>query len=279
MAEKGYANYTPKNYDPFSLEKDKIRFIEAERNPYKMASFTKQIKHLKRYINILQDREIIDSKINTRMIDPKNYVSKEMNISTYTRREHSLTVEEFQALCDADLSGDLDLARDMFVIAVLGGGFRGEEFYNQQLSFEKRDGKYFTRVYHSKNQEENFNPAFGQLLRIIDKYNGSMPKFLEVDTFRRCLKTIAEKLNFTRTIYSPNTFLNAKDKFVKTELKEIFSIYFARKTCVKYLGHHGFTDDEIIEFTRHADTRTLKHYKGAATEDDKIRTLKAKGLL
>jgi len=279
MAEKGYAHFHPKNYSPFSLEQNKIQFINSERSAFKISSFKKHVKHFKRYINLLQDLEIVDNKINTRLIDATDYINDQINTSAYTRREHALTVEEFEQLCNAKLNNEFDLARDMFIIAVLGGGFRGEEFYNQQLSFEKRNGRYFTRVYHSKNQVENFNPAFGELLRIIDKYNGKMPKFLDVDTFRERLKTIAEKLNFTRTIYSPNTLLNAEDKFIKTELKEIFSIYFARKTCVKYLGYHGFTDDEIIEFTRHADTRTLRFYKGAATEDDKLRTLKAKGLL
>ncbi len=41
-------------------------------------------------------------------------------------------------------------------------------------------------------------------------------------------------------------------------------------------GLKGFTDEELIEFTRHADTRTLKHFKGMATEDEKLRKLKDK---
>lgn len=279
LAEKGYAHVHPKDYSPFSLEKHKIQFINSERSAFKISSFAKHVKHFKRYINIQQDYEMIKSNINTRMIEHTDYVKDQINSSTYTRREHHLTVEEFEKLCKADFEGDLDLARDMFVIAVLGGGFRGEEFYNQELSFEKRDGIYYTRVYHSKNEQENFNPAFGELIRIIEKYNGKMPKFLPVNFFRDCLKTIANKLEFDRIIRSPNTFLNANEKFQKTELKNIFSVYFARKTLVKYLGYHGFADDQIIEFTRHADTRTLMHYKGKATEDDKKRTLKDKGLL
>ncbi len=279
MAEQGYANYSPKGYDPFNLEKTKIRFIEAERKPYKMSSFTKQIKHLKRYINILQDYDIIKVRINTRTIDSKDYVKKGVNLSTYTRREHALSVEEFKKLCEADLSGELDLARDMFIIAVLGGGFRGEEFYNQELSFEKRDGRYFTRVYHSKNQAENLNPAYGELLKVIKKYNCQIPEFLPINTFRNNLKAIAEKLEFNRIIRSPDTTLNANQKFQNDKLKDIFSIYFARKTCVKLLGHYGFTNEEIIEFTRHADTRTLRFYKGKTTEEEKIRKLKEKGLI
>jgi len=59
-------------------------------------------------------------------------------------------------------------------------------------------------------------------------------------------------------------------------LKDIFNSYFARKTCVRVLNSNGFSEEEIIEFTAHADRSTLKYYKGNMTIEDKERLVKSK---
>ena len=263
LVKDGYSTFIPRSYDPFSLSKYRLKFINSERRPYRYAGFEKAVKHLKRYIFLLQKYKIIAYDRNPQFISAKDYVGRNVLTTSYTRREHSLTQTEFDALCSKDFNDrKLNAARDMFILAVLGGGFRGEELYNHQLNIEKRDGRYILQVYHSKTSKTNINPVFGALRDVIDRNNGGLPEFLPKEEFRKALKKIAEELNFDRIITSPNTLIGSNNKLDKVVLKDIFSIYFARKTYVSMLDAYGMPEEDIIEFTSHSKTDTLKHYKG-----------------
>ena len=275
LVQEGYALVHPKNYTPFNLIKHKIDFIKAERHAYKFGAFEKLVKQLKRYIFLLQKNNIIAYNRNIDNINAKDFISRTVNTTGYTRRTHSLTIEEFKKLSSTDFGNPkLNTARDMFVIATLGGGFRGEEFYNDELSIEERDDNYVINIYRSKTQTLESNPVFGALEKLIIKNNGNLPKFLPIAEFRKSLKKIAEILEFNRIIISPDTSINSSGKQVKHVLKDIFSIYFARKTFVEFLDSAGMVDDDIIEFTSHSKTDTLKHYKGNLSLNNKFKVLK-----
>jgi hypothetical protein len=277
LVEKGYSKYHPKAYDPFTLHKTKIKFIKSKRQPYKFSAFEKMVKHFKRYLFLLQKYKVISYQRNPDFITAKDYVGRKVNTTSFTRTEHSLTTEEFTTLCNKNFNDDkLNLARDMFILATLGGGFRGEELYNNQLSVEKRGDNYLLHIYHSKNQSKNINPVFGELKQVIDRHSGSLPEFLPIEEFRTALKTIAHDLEFDRIIYSPYTFLDADNgnKQIKEVLKDIFSTYFARKTLVTYLNSIGMHDEDIIEFSAHSNTKTLAHYKAKLSLENKEKFLR-----
>ena len=80
-------------------------------------------------------------------------------------------------------------------------------------------------------------------------------------------------MNFDRTIFSPNTFLDSAGGQIKDVLKEIFSIYFARKTFITMLDAKGMSDDDIIEFSSHSKVGTLKHYKGNLSLSNKFKLI------
>ena len=85
---------------------------------------------------------------------------------------------------------------------------------------------------------------------------------------------IAKQLNFKRRIKSPDTKLDSKEKYVTNTVSELFNAYFARKTYVTILNSLELTEEQIIEFTSHADQATLKYYKGRMTIEDKEKLLK-----
>ena len=276
LVSNGYSSFQPRNYHPFNLDQYRIKFIEAERKPYRFAGFEKLVKHLKRYIFFLQKYNIIPYNRHPDLIEAKDYVGRKVQTTPYTRREHALTNDEFNLLAITDFANEkLNLARDMFIIAVLGGGFRGEELYNHELKLEQRGNKYLLHVYHSKTLTSNINPVFGALNDVIKRHNGGLPEFLPIKEFRNALKNIAEELNFNRIIISPSTYLDTKKKLEKFVLKDIFSVYFARKTFVSILSSKGVPDEKIIEFTSHAKTDTLLHYKAKSTIDEKEKIVKS----
>jgi hypothetical protein len=272
LIDKGYPVVHFRGYDPFTIVKYRDRLIKSKRLPYKEKSFQKVVKHLKRHIDILQKYDLIPYKKNTKLLQSADYLKRKSKNQTYTRREHSLTVQEFNLLAEKDFEDQkLNLARDMFVIAVLGGGFRTLELYNDHLYIQ--DNRL--HIYRRKTNETSTNPIILQLNEVVKRYNG-LPGFLKVDEFRTSLQTIAKQIPLDRIISIPDTFINSKKDLIKVRIYEIFNPYFARKTCVTILNHLGLSEEEIIEFTCHADTRTLKYYKGNMTIEDKERLMQSK---
>lgn len=280
LVEEGYSTYRPRTYHPFNLTTHKIKLINSPRSPYRYAGFEKLVKHLKRYIFLMQKYQIISYQRNPKFINAKDYVGRNVQKTPYTRREHSLTNDEFTSLCTKDFNDTLlNNARDMFILAVLGGGFRGEELYNHELTLEKRDNQFILHIYNSKTNTSNINPVFGELNNVIQRWDGKLPNFLPNIEFRKALKVLASKLDFNRVIVSPNTFMNSKEKMSKEILKDIFSTYFARKTCISLLDSFGMSEEDIIEFTSHSKIDTLKHYKGRLSVANKISVLRKHNLL
>lgn len=274
LVQNGYAVIHPRNYNPFNLEKFKVELINAERKPYRFSAFNKLLKHLKRYINLLKKYNIIILNYDIDLFEAKDFIGRNVSTENYTRREHSLNSLEFEQLCSTDFNDkNLNIARDMFIIATLGGGLRGEEFFNDQLSIEKFKDKYVLHIFRTKTKTIEQNPIFGKFEEIINKNNGKLPYFLNEAQLRAALRKIANELNFDRIIFSPNTFLNEKGGMTKYIVKDIFSIYFARKTFVSFLDAAGMMDDDIIEFTSHSKTDTLKHYKGNLSLSNKFKLI------
>jgi hypothetical protein len=272
LIDKGYPVIHERGYDPFSIVKYQERFVKSKRLPYKEKSFQKVVKHLKRHIDILQKYDLIPYKKNTKLIQAGDYLMRKAKKQTYTRREHSLTVHEFDLIADTDFKDqNLNLARDMFVIAVLGGGFRTQELYNDHIYIQSNR----LHIYRKKTNETSTNPIILQLKEVINRHNG-LPEFLNVDDFRTSLQVIGNQLPLDRVISIPDTFINSGKDMIKVKIKDIFNPYFARKTCVTILNHLGLSEEEIIEFTSHADKRTLKYYKGNMTIEDKERLINAK---
>jgi hypothetical protein len=272
LIDKGYPVIHERGYDPFSIVKYRERFVNSKRLPYKEKSFQKVVKHLKRHIDILQKYDLIPYKKNTKLIQAGDYLKRKAKKQTYTRREHSLTVQEFNLIADTDFKDtNLNLARDMFIIAVLGGGFRTQELYNDHLYVQ--DNRL--HIYRTKTNETSTNPIILQLNEVINRHNG-LPEFLIVDDFRTSLQVIGNQIPLDWIISIPDTFINSKKDMIKVRIKEIFNPYFARKTCVTILNYLGLSEEEIIEFTCHADKRTLKYYKGNMTIEDKERLINSK---
>jgi len=230
------------------------------------------VKHLKRHIDILQKYDLIPYTKNTKLIQASDYLKRKAKKQIFTRRDHSLTVKEFNLIADTDFKDEkLNLARDMFIIAVLGGGFRTLELYTDHLYVQ--DNRL--NIYRQKTNERSINPIILQLNDVIKRHNG-FPEFLNVEDFRSGLKEIAKQIPLDRVISVPDTKVNSEKGYKKVKIHEIFNPYFARKTCVTILNHLGLSEEEIIEFTCHADTRTLKHYKGKMTIEDKERLMQLK---
>jgi len=129
----------------------------------------------------------------------------------------------------------------MFVIAVLGGGFRTLELYNEHIYIQNNR----LHIYRKKTNETSTNPIILQLKEVINRHNG-LPEFLNVNEFRKCLQTIAKQIPLDRIISIPNTLINSEKDLIKVKIYDIFNPYFARKTCVTILNHLGLSEKKLL---------------------------------
>jgi hypothetical protein len=265
--DNGYLNIHLKNYDPFSVVDFRDRIESAKRSPYKTNSFESLVKRLKRYVSIIQKNNIIPLKIDTGAISASDYYTRKTIRDRYTRINHHLNLEEFDQLAEFDFKDKrLNIARDMFVVAVLAGGLRLNELY-KPISIVGNTIQICRSK--SKNKKITTNPIYGELKRVFERHGG-MPSLLDEKDFRKALKEIANTLNFNRVILDNDTTLHSeKDEPDQVMIKEIFNPYFARKTCVFILNKFGLSEEDIIEFTQHEDRATLKYYKDKMSTNDK----------
>lgn len=271
LSQNGYADIRLRGYDPFNIEQFKNDIRNAKRKNYDAQSFKKILKHTKRYVEILQNKGLLSHDINTKSIISSDYISRKVQDENYTRQFHSLTVEEFNTFASKDFEDDkFNLARDMFVLAVLGGGLRTEELFDKSLKVI--DNQIY--IYRTKGKKITTNPiVFPQLISVIEKHKG-IPKMLKKNEYLSTLKVLAKILGFDRGIPCPNTKLNeSKGEIEYKPLYELFANYFARKTIVTILGNLDLRDEQIANYTAHADLRTLKHYKAPLTSAQKKKLL------
>lgn len=279
LVQEGFPDVRIKGYDPFNIQEYSERIISAERNPYKVQAFEKVVKHFKRYLSLLKEHELITYHKEVLMISAKKYLSREVTKDNYTRREFSLTPDEYNKIALTDFEDNRqNLARDMFIIMVQGGGFRTNEIF-KHVKVQNNE----ITVYRPKIKEVVTNPIWGHLADVIDRHNGDIPKnLLPVEDFRAALKEIAIQLDFNRIITRPNTTIhNKKGDKVATEdqveeivIKEVFSPLFARKTIFSYLHTiKDMKDEDIMEFASIKSKRTVNHYKSRMTIVEKFKLI------
>lgn len=266
----GYPDIRIKGYNPFNIHKYHEKLKNAKRKPYKVQAFEKVVKHFKRYLALLKEYDMIRYHKEVSLISANNYLSREVVKDQYTKKEFSLNPEEYNKLATTDFKDDkLNLARDMFVIMVQGGGFRTMEIFK----YVKLNGNEIT-VYRPKTKVVATNPIWGHLADVVARHNGLPQNLLPVQEFRAALKDIAIRLDFNRVITRPNTVIHNKkrkdmtieDEIEHIKIKEVFNPEFARKTLVTYLSHvKQLKDEDIIAFTSHKNTKTLNHYKSSRT--------------
>ncbi|MDO9257427.1 MAG: hypothetical protein Q7U54_18045 [Bacteroidales bacterium] len=275
LIQKGYPKVNVVGYSPFGISKYYDKLKTAERVPYKTSSFQKAVKHLKQYINILQTVSLLPiAAVSVKAITPTTYLSRTSVKENYTRREHTLNLQELNDLQNKEFSNcNHALARDMFLIQVFAGGLRVMELYDRNLSVQGE----FISIYRLKTKKITVNPILPELEKVLKRNNNQIPILMKESDYAKYLKEIAILMEWDRTIKAVNTTLDAEGKSGNKvaervdviSVKDIFKPYCARKTIVNYMSLHGFSQEEIIEFTQHMDTKTLKHYKSLLSPEQK----------
>jgi len=274
LIKHGYPDVRIKGYNPLNIHNYYDRLISAKRKPYKVQAFEKVAKHFRRYLSLLKEYDLIQYHKEVKLISANKYISRDVSKDRFTKKEFSLNPDEFNTLATTDFNDcRLNMARDMFVIMVQGGGFRTSEIF-KYVRIQKNE----ITVYRPKTKAIETNPLWGHLADVVARHNGLPQNMLPIPEFREALKKIADQLNFDRVITRPNTQIHNKkkedltieDEVETIEIKKVFNPEFARKTLVTV---KNMKDEDIITFTSHKNTTTLKHYKSSRTIVEKTRLI------
>ncbi len=270
LKNEGYANVHPKNYTPFNVSNYDFKLLSAEREIYTYKSFDKQIKHLKFYIETLQKQGLISkSCVDTRFVKTSDFFS---GISiTYTRASHALTKSEIDIILNAEFSGDVEIARQMFLIQIFAGGLRNEEFFNEYFKLAYANKMHYFMYFASKVGEIIENPLIeGYSDVLLEQIKYELPKLLKTDVYRRNIKKFASELNLDRIIrYKVPEAKNGEIKVIDKKIHEIINPYWCRKTFIRFAYTLGWSSDKIAQYTGHKETKTLNYYKDQLSAEEK----------
>jgi len=275
LRDEGYSTNRIKNLNPFTLNKYTIDFINSERKPYTYQSFDKQVKHLKFYIEKLQEYKIIArTTVDTRDVKTTKYADK--NGSMYTRSSHALLQSEIHDLMNARLTGKLETARIMFLIQTFAGGLRNDEFTNKFFKLKRTSkGVYYFSYYANKVSAYQENPLIKDYSDVVlEQINYNLPQFLNIDDYRDTLNDVAKEVGLNREIRYLIPMAGSKAEPKDEKIFDIINPYWCRKTFVKLTKSLGWKDELIASFTGHSDPRTInKHYFDKLSYEDKERLI------
>lgn len=271
LKEEGYASDVhPRNYTPFNIHDYTKDLVLSERKIYDRSSFDKQVKHLTRYIDLLQEQKKLSRKtVDTRDINTSSYVKK--NTSPYTRSSHALLQSEIDHVLNHKFTdGKLERTRVMFLLQLFSGGLRNDEFFNKYFKLKESNGVFYFSYYAHKTSTIEENPLIdGYSDVLLNQIDYKLPTFLKVSEYRDNLKLMAKEMNLNRDIrYQVMKATGETEVFVKP-IYELINPYWCRKSFVSLCTSLGWTKDEISEFTGHADSTTVRFYSDKLSLDEK----------
>lgn len=218
--------------------------------------FGKIITVLKSILNSATDRGI-----NTVM----TYKSKEFKALKEDVDNIYLNEEEINELIDLDLtdSKKLDQARDLFIIGCYTG-LRFSDFSKLSTS-NISDG--LIKVKTQKTGTTVIIPLLPEVERIIEKYNGNLPKAYCNQKMNEYLKLIGKRAQMFETIQKNRL---SGVKVIKSTLEkwQLISTHTARRSFATNMYKRGIDSISIMQLTGHSTEKSFMTYIKISQEEN-----------
>ena len=227
-----------------------LRFLEwLEQQGYKVNMQGSFIRSLKAVMNEAYKRGLHTNLAYTQFVKPVEKVTTVF-----------LTMDEVDRIYKAELSGVLEIARDLFIL----GCYTGLRFSDySRLTKEEGNKEIITKI-QQKTKEEVTIPVHPRVREILNKWNGA-PE-LSVQKMNQHIKTICASVGIDDTI-------EVKDgkKIVYKKKYEMVSSHTARRTAATNLLLSGATIYEVMRFLGHTNvTQTQIYLRVSSAENAKI---------
>ncbi len=222
----------------------------------KINGFGKVVKLLKSILN-----SATDQGYNTNTI----YKSKEFKVLREEADNIYLNEEELQRIIELDLSqqSKLERVRDLFYI----GCYTGLRFSDYgQIIPENIKGDSL----HIKTQKTGalvVIPLLDETQKVIEKYDGNLPKPMTNQVMNRYLKKIGElaKINSSFNTYHTTGSGRVKETYKKWEL---ISTHTARRSFATNMYKRGLDTMMIMRITGHSSEKVFMDYIKISKEEN-----------
>jgi len=243
-----------KNYDvklsfddidfKFSKSLQKFMFDCEDLNINKLTTTARYFKDLKAVMNTASKE-----KVSSNYIDFKHIRVKSMKTTRV-----ALCKKEIKEIRKLNLTGDMKLYRDLFLISYYTG-FRISDLTT--IKPYHIENKKITKVL-----QKGFKPYTFKLKKkariLLGSYNNQVPKF-KIQDFRKQLKVIAKMAGITKIIEYPDNW-KGKEIISKKPKWKMVCPHTARRSAIKQKELDGWTELRIMEFSAHSKSETLKSY-------------------
>lgn len=214
---------------------------------------------------LLRNQKMADSTVHPHVKWLKaffrfSYPEKDVSFMKYSmpstdKEIIALNEEELNQLMEANLTGYLDKARDLFVfLATTGMRFNDSQRFDPSWITPE----HIIEFTQHKTSGKAFSPLYEVAQKILNKYGGTQP-VISNQKFNDHLKELFKELEMNR----PITLHITKAKVVYQEIKPLSSVissHAALRTFISICLQKGMPIQDVMKMSRHSNYKSMKPY-------------------
>lgn len=203
--------------------------------------------------------EATEKRINANLIFKSRYFTKpsEESESIYLNEVELLEIQSLE------LPGYLDRVRDMFLI----GAYTGLRFSDFSVLETKDIHHGFINIKQQKTGNNVVIPIHRNVKKILDKYNGKLPKAISNQKFNQYLKEIAKKTKALSQPVSKTMIRAGKKETIEYQKWELVSSHVARRSFATNAYLQGIPTLTIMAITGHKTEKAFLRYIKLSSSD------------
>jgi site-specific recombinase XerD len=227
----------------------KFQMFLTKEKKFQLNTVGKRMTILNTFVEVLRRKKIIDSNPFAEYRIP---IPEEETISI------ALDEDELAEMEALDLSDNktYEKVRDQFLL-MCWTGLRISDF--RDFIDAPKEGDIIT-VINQKTGQEAHIPLFPAAKKIIEKYNGVLPKLISEQKMRNYLKIIGGKTEKLKTSIQIEYTKGGKKIKERKPRYKLLGLHTARRTLATTLYRYGVGLEEIMLITGHRTIRSLKKY-------------------
>lgn len=185
-------------------------------------------------------------------------------LPSYESDTKALTLDEVDRIHALDLSGNprMDKVRDLFLI----GCYSALRFANFNNLTVENVSEEFIRLKQVKTGDLVTIPIMKRMRRVLDKYEGALPKPVSNQEFNRVIKEVAKAADLNYMV-SVKSFNGGVEKTDLKPLSELVSSHTARRSYATIMFKMGIPTMLIMSATGHKTESSFLKYIKANNED------------
>ena len=230
---------------------------------YQLNTVGQRMKHLNTFLQVLKRKKII-------VLNP--FIEFEIPIPVEDTVSIALTEEEMEEMENLDLSFNptYEKVRDQFLL-MCWTGLRISDF--RSFIDIPKIGSIIS-IINKKTRQTAHIPLFPQARRIIDKYDGNLPKLISEQKMRDYIKEIGCGVQMLTNKVEVEYTKGGKRVKILVPRYSLLGLHTSRRTLATTLYRQNVSLEEIMLITGHRKISSLKRYLKVTESEVLLNVLK-----